>query len=208
MGALLKTKKYNDTRTWNTFNRKIIDFVILDSKLNVQLIIELDDSSHKYKGQKDKERDMMLQSAGYRTLRFSYIPSVEQLQTTFQALEIVAGYKKDTKIEKDVQKKNTHNHVVSEDTSQAREETNDEKDMLAQQLKELSAPGIVIVSLKASYIRKINQTLSIRSPQQLYYKYLYNTQGKQLLARACQNIGWGEITLDIQYQQDKYAEKE
>ena len=71
MGAIIKTKPGMDNSAYtsarNKFSKKIIDFVIADSKGKVLLIIELDDRSHNAKN--DKERDKITAAAGYPTLR-------------------------------------------------------------------------------------------------------------------------------------------
>ncbi len=66
----------------NRFNRKVTDFVILDHKLQVIAIIELDDPSHLGKEQEDKQRDALLHEAGYQVYRFTQIPTVQQLRKT------------------------------------------------------------------------------------------------------------------------------
>lgn len=78
-GGLLKTK-LNKTR-W-TFIGKRADFVICDKNFNVLAIIELDDKSHDTIEQKnkDKKRDEMLKNAGYKVLRYRYMPTIKQLQ--------------------------------------------------------------------------------------------------------------------------------
>lgn len=71
MGALLKTvsglEKAESTSARNSFDRKRVDFVLFDDTGLVQLIVELDDSSHR--SAKDALRDAMTDSAGYCTLR-------------------------------------------------------------------------------------------------------------------------------------------
>ena len=62
------------------FNRKVTDFVILDKKMQVVAIIELDDPAHIGKGQEDAERDAMLLPAGYQVYRFTNIPSPQSLR--------------------------------------------------------------------------------------------------------------------------------
>lgn len=62
------------------FNRKVTDFVILDKKLNVVAIIELDDPSHIGKELEDAERDAMLLQAGYQVYRYTDIPSPQSLR--------------------------------------------------------------------------------------------------------------------------------
>ena len=64
----------------NLFNRKVTDFVILDQKMRVVAIIELDDPSHIGKEKEDQYRDRMLNEAGYRVWRYTRIPSIKQLQ--------------------------------------------------------------------------------------------------------------------------------
>ncbi|MGC3820002.1 DUF2726 domain-containing protein [Acinetobacter sp. G11] len=64
----------------NKFNRKVTDFVLLNQKLEVVAIIELDDPSHLGKEQEDAERDAMLNEAGYQVYRYMDIPSVHNLK--------------------------------------------------------------------------------------------------------------------------------
>ena len=62
------------------FNRKVTDFVILDTQMEVMAIIELDDPSHFGKENEDAERDAMLKQAGYRVLRYTDIPTIKTLK--------------------------------------------------------------------------------------------------------------------------------
>lgn len=62
------------------FNRKVTDFVLLNKDMKVVVIIELDDPSHLGKEQENKQRDQMLQEAGYDVIRYTEIPSIKQLQ--------------------------------------------------------------------------------------------------------------------------------
>ena len=64
----------------NQFNRKVTDFVLLDASLRAIVIIELDDPTHLYKIKEDQFRDYMLNEAGYRVIRYTSIPSINQLQ--------------------------------------------------------------------------------------------------------------------------------
>lgn len=66
--------------TRNLFNRKMVDFVVLNQKLQVIAVIELDDSSHDGREHIDAERDMMLIEAGYSILRYNYIPNSSELR--------------------------------------------------------------------------------------------------------------------------------
>lgn len=70
----------NNFKIRNKFNRKVTDFVVLNQKLEVVVIIELDDPTHLNKITEDKFRDQMLHEAGYRVMRYTEIPSIRQLQ--------------------------------------------------------------------------------------------------------------------------------
>nr|WP_269091782.1 DUF2726 domain-containing protein [Acinetobacter sp. SM34] len=70
----------NNFKIRNKFNRKVTDFVLLNQKLEVVAIIELDDPSHIGKEQEDAERDAMLHEAGYQVYRYTDIPSVHSLK--------------------------------------------------------------------------------------------------------------------------------
>jgi len=69
MGALMNGRHAsgNHLRTRAKFAQKIVDYVLLDDRLDVVLLVELDDKTHEKK--KDKARDAMTDEAGYRTLR-------------------------------------------------------------------------------------------------------------------------------------------
>ena len=71
---------HNNYKVRSKFNRKVTDFVILDKKLNVIAIIELDDPTHIGKEQEDAERDAMLLQAGYQVYRYTDIPSPQNLR--------------------------------------------------------------------------------------------------------------------------------
>lgn len=72
MGALLDARKGLDPQVWRTtrnrFDRKIVDFVVVDEDMDVMTIVELDDRTHE--NDKDRARDAMTSAAGYRTARF------------------------------------------------------------------------------------------------------------------------------------------
>jgi very-short-patch-repair endonuclease len=72
MGALLQTERgFNRSETLrvrNSFSQKIVDFVIEDRTSGAILaLVELDDRSHD--NIRDRVRDAMTASAGYRTIR-------------------------------------------------------------------------------------------------------------------------------------------
>ena len=69
--------------TRNLFNRKVADFVVLDKQFNIVAIVELDDSSHKGKEDKDADRDALVAEAGFRVIRYKRTPDLEQVRTDF-----------------------------------------------------------------------------------------------------------------------------
>lgn len=79
-GALL-TAKTRPAR--NTFDRKIADFVICSKAFEVLAIVELDDSSHRGRADRDASRDALLEQAGYRVVRYAQIPDVDRVKTDF-----------------------------------------------------------------------------------------------------------------------------
>ena len=68
--------------TRNAFNRLRADFVVCDKSFRVVAVIEVDDSTHDNKvgREKDAARDVMLEGAGYRVLRYRSVPDVERLR--------------------------------------------------------------------------------------------------------------------------------
>ena len=75
-GAILWTWSY---AVRNRFNRKIVDFVICDKGFNVIAVVELDDSSHKGKEERDAERDLILKEAGITVFRYKYTPESSKI---------------------------------------------------------------------------------------------------------------------------------
>lgn len=70
----------NDYKIRSQFNRKVTDFVVLNDKMEVMAIIELDDPTHLEKVEEDRIRDQMLTEAGYLVKHYTNIPTVRQLQ--------------------------------------------------------------------------------------------------------------------------------
>lgn len=70
----------NDYKIRSQFNRKVTDFVVLNDKMEVMAIIELDDPTHLEKVEEDRIRDQMLTEARYLVKRYTNIPTVRQLQ--------------------------------------------------------------------------------------------------------------------------------
>jgi len=87
-GALLTARS---TATRNTFDRKIADFVVCDAAFQVLGVIELDDSSHKGRADRDARRDALLKAAGYRVLRYGRIPDADRVQADFAVAPLVDG---------------------------------------------------------------------------------------------------------------------
>ncbi len=77
----------------NRFDRKVADFVICSRQMTPILIIELDDASHKGKELQDAERDALLKNAGYTTIRYTKIPSEQQVQKDLEILLLAAAHK-------------------------------------------------------------------------------------------------------------------
>ncbi|RZI43732.1 DUF2726 domain-containing protein [Herbaspirillum sp. HC18] len=75
--ALIRTAKQ---ATRNRFDRKVADFVICTKAFEVLGIVELDDSSHRGKEEKDADRDRLLNSAGYRVFRYRFPPNTEDVR--------------------------------------------------------------------------------------------------------------------------------
>lgn len=90
MGALMQPTADKAERAFRStrglFSQKIVDFVVLNDKLEVVTLIELDDRTHNKL--KDAQRDRLTGEAGYVTLRYESKakPSVEQLRTDVLAL--------------------------------------------------------------------------------------------------------------------------
>lgn len=75
--ALITSK---DRATRNRFDRKVADFVLCTKAFQVAAVIELDDSSHRGREAQDSKRDSLLESAGYRVLRYKTIPDIDTLR--------------------------------------------------------------------------------------------------------------------------------
>ncbi|WP_426161602.1 DUF2726 domain-containing protein [Pseudoduganella sp. R-34] len=75
--ALITSK---DRATRNRFDKKVADFVVCTNAFEIAAVIELDDSSHRGRESQDANRDALLQSAGYRVLRYKTIPDIERVQ--------------------------------------------------------------------------------------------------------------------------------
>lgn len=76
--ALLTSR---DQSVRNGFNRKVADFVLCDGDLKVIAVIELDDSSHAGREDKDDARDSLLTGAGYRVQRYQRMPDMARLRS-------------------------------------------------------------------------------------------------------------------------------
>ena len=87
--ALLYAKS-NGAR--NTYNRLRTDFVLVDKSFRVVAVIELDDSTHQSENAKvrDAQRDVMLERAGYKVLRYRQVPDVVRLRKDIQLTSTTA----------------------------------------------------------------------------------------------------------------------
>ena len=70
----------------NRFDRKVADFVLCDPAMRVQVVIELDDGSHKGCEVHDAARETLLATAGYKVLRFDNVPDLDPLRARVLAL--------------------------------------------------------------------------------------------------------------------------
>ena len=68
----------------NRYSQKTADFVLLERSMRVIAVIELDDSSHKGREHADAKRAALLETAGYRVVRFPRIPDIEALRAAIQ----------------------------------------------------------------------------------------------------------------------------
>ena len=76
-GALLHSPS---RATRNRYDRKMADFVLCTKAFDIVAIIELDDSSHDGKEHRDAARDKLLNTAGYKTLRYKRVPDIATLK--------------------------------------------------------------------------------------------------------------------------------
>ncbi|MFC4159478.1 DUF2726 domain-containing protein [Chitinimonas lacunae] len=67
--------------------QKVADYVICRSDFSIVAVIELDDSSHDHKLDKDAERDACLREAGIPTLRWRSLPSAAEIAKQVKALD-------------------------------------------------------------------------------------------------------------------------
>ena len=88
-GAILWTRS---KAVRNRFNRKIVDFVICDKAFNVIVVIELDDSSHKGKEERDAERDLLLNEADIAVIRYKFIPDPEKIRNDIKSIKKVNNF--------------------------------------------------------------------------------------------------------------------
>jgi very-short-patch-repair endonuclease len=80
MSALLTA---NARAVRNTFDRKVLDFVVCSKAFDVIAVIELDDASHADRATQDSRRDSLLTQAGYRVVRYANVPDADQLRADF-----------------------------------------------------------------------------------------------------------------------------
>jgi very-short-patch-repair endonuclease len=84
--ALSSLLTARDRATRSTFNRKVADFVVCSRAFEVLAIVALDDSARGGSVRAfDGRRDALLESAGYRVLRYSAVPDVMDILRDFQS---------------------------------------------------------------------------------------------------------------------------
>lgn len=72
MGSRDKEVRSEAQRNFWAISSKRIDFCVVSKDLDLLLLIELDDASHRSKKAQDKERDARVLEAGFSTLRFGW----------------------------------------------------------------------------------------------------------------------------------------
>jgi very-short-patch-repair endonuclease len=72
--------------TRNLFNRKVADFVVLDSQFKLIAVVELDDASHRNQAARDASRDALLAEAGLSVIRYAQTPALSKIRADFAAL--------------------------------------------------------------------------------------------------------------------------
>jgi hypothetical protein len=91
MSAIIAPKGYAGSRqaAFNQIARKRVDFVIYTDRLQLVVLVELDDRTHD--ARRDAKRDAMTRSAGIRTIRFSSSrrPSVAEIRAAILPPSIV-----------------------------------------------------------------------------------------------------------------------
>lgn len=92
LGAILDASGNGNARmaTRGYFSQKIADYVVCEKNtMKILAIVELDDKTHNHK--KDARRDKMLDSAGYRTIRYYSKRKPSEAEITKSIAEKVAS---------------------------------------------------------------------------------------------------------------------
>lgn len=77
----LITTKFQHTRS--KYQKMFADFVILDKDYRVIAIVALDDQTSTKRANEAKYQEALLQSAGYRVIRYSHVPEYQQIRDNF-----------------------------------------------------------------------------------------------------------------------------
>ncbi|CAL61771.2 conserved hypothetical protein; putative exported protein [Herminiimonas arsenicoxydans] len=72
--------------TRNAFGGKVANFVICEKSFKVVAIVEVDVASYKGKEAADARHDMILQRAGYKSLRYKSIPEIRKIKADIAGL--------------------------------------------------------------------------------------------------------------------------
>ena len=77
----LLTTKYLHTR--RKYQQMFANFVVLDKDYKVLAVIALDDINAIKRSNQNTYEDALLQSAGYRVIRYSHVPEYQQIRDNF-----------------------------------------------------------------------------------------------------------------------------
>jgi len=86
ISRIVRVNRGKDARGWmNRINRMTVDFLVCLPDATIVAAIELDDSSHAAPDRvaADAKKDKAMESAGIRLLRFSEIPTEDDLRKAF-----------------------------------------------------------------------------------------------------------------------------
>jgi very-short-patch-repair endonuclease len=88
--SFIKVKGKSERTKWkNKINQLSVDFLVCQNDFQVVAAIELDDRSHLKEEQKerDERKSKALKTAGVRLIRFTSVPSEEEIREAFKETE-------------------------------------------------------------------------------------------------------------------------
>lgn len=86
VSRIVRVRKGHDIRAWmNRVDRLTVDFVVCLPDATIVAAVELDDASHGSPVQirRDDKKNLAMQAAGIKLLRFANVPDEEQLRKAF-----------------------------------------------------------------------------------------------------------------------------